>query len=795
MNITYPFFLWTTTETIFFLTFIFVCAALIKSRFTTKITVGIILAGIVLSAALNAAVFLESHSLAFTLGLLPLTIYIPAIILLHLLSDRKFFETVPIWCIGLFGMYAVRFSVKMSIPALTAADISIYACNTILLLIPLAVMSVICIVTVKYIRKPFNQYIRYSGANWILPLILVLLMMALFSYFSNSTYEPILSFLLFLIAIAAFLVIAKLFQAEYDRQQLKKEQDAYETRIRMSQNEYREIARKHELLREYRHDMRHHLLALSNILHDSDSTHAEDYINALVERLEDTENVVYCKNQIINAVLSSYITKAKKIGCVLDTHISIPEKLEIQDIDLCVILANALENAVNACEKEDENHRNIKIKIDFQNALHINIKNSCKEKVVFDENGLPMTSANPDHGIGMKSITNTAEKYNGILKCECSDGEFCLKIILFNISEGEHKPDTAGRKKIAVAKVLFSLIGVWAFLNLSPTVAEALADIPVIGPVVQVITVRHHQSGWGQNKFDVMEPKVLLKHPISARQNLSESAEANTEVEDVQPSTVADIPSSKQPDDKDLSASSAGTFSDNAPLPSTTPAGNAASAPETSIASVTPEIPPTTPEQTQASIIQEITEENPALEEGVEEINDKMEEYIETLRQKYNWYRDRKYMGYVTLESTYTILCNNDDMLTIRFDSTLNAGGSVNFSRCFTLDKRTGNVLELADLFQKDTDYITPISSYILEEMTRQVENNTADFFIPGGIWSDDECFKSIAKDQNFYINEQGKLVIVFDEYEVAPGSMGVVEFVIPTDTIHAILLEPSLIQ
>lgn len=795
MNINYPFFLWTTAEAISFLTFIFVCAALIKSRFNAKITAGIALSGIVLSAALNAAIFLESHDLAFTLGLLPLTIYIPAIVILHLLSERKFFETVSIWCIGLFGMYAVRFSVKMSIPALAAADISIYACNTVLLLIPLAVMSVICIVTAKYIRKPFNQYIRYSGANWALPLTLVLLMMALFSYFENSTYEPVLSFLLFLMVITAFLVIAKLFHAEYNGQQLKKEQDAYETRIRMSQNEYREIAHKHELLREYRHDMRHHLLALSNILHDSDSTHAEDYINALVERLEDTENVVYCKNQIINAVLSSYITKAKKIGCVLDTHISIPEKLEIQDIDLCVILANALENAVNACEKEDENHRNIKIKIDFQNALHINIKNSCKEKVVFDENGLPMTSANPDHGIGMKSITNTAEKYNGILKCECSDGEFCLKIILFNISEGEHKPDTAGSKKIAVAKVLFSLIGVWAFLNLSPTVAEALADIPVIGPVVQVITIRHHQSGWGQNKFDVMEPKVLLQMPMSEQKNPPESAEANAAVEDVQPSTVADIPSSKQPDDKDLSASSAGTFSDNAPFPSTTPAGNAASAPETSIASVTPEIPPTTPEQTQASIIQEITEENPALEEGVEEINDKMEEYIETLCQKYNWYRDRKYMGYVTLESTYTILCNNDDMLTIRFDSTLNAGGSVNFSRCFTLDKRTGSVLELADLFQKDTDYITPISSYILEEMTRQVENGTADFFIPGGIWFDDECFKSIAKDQNFYINEQGKLVIVFDEYEVAPGSMGVVEFVIPTDTIHAILAEPSLIQ
>lgn len=176
-------------------------------------------------------------------------------------------------------------------------------------------------------------------------------------------------------------------------------------------------------------------------------------------------------------------------------------------------------------------------------------------------------------------------------------------------------------------------------------------------------------------------------------------------------------------------------------------------------------------------------------------MNDKMNEYIETLRQKYIWYANRKYMGYVALDSTYTILCNNADMLSIRFDGTLNAGSSAEFSRCFTLDKRTGSVLELADLFRDDADYITPISSNILEQMTIQKANGGANYFIPGGIWSEEECFKSISEDQNFYINDQGRLVIGFDECEVAPGSMGSVEFVIPTDAIAAILAEPSLIQ
>lgn len=781
-------FQWTTTEAIIFLSFIFVCAALVKSRFSFKKTAGIVLSGAVLSAALTTAVFLVSHDLLLTFRLLSLTAYLPAIIVLHLLSDTEFFKTVSIWCIGLLGMYTVRFSAKMINSLLTNSGFPWYAHHVISFLVPLAVMSIICIVTGKYIRRPFYQYTHCSNTNYTLPLIFVLLMMAMFSYFSNSTLDYIVSFLLFLMAITAFLIIARLFQAEHNEQALKKEQDAYEARIRLQQNEYMEITRKHEALREYRHNMRHHLLTLSNILHDSDSAHAKEYINTLFERLEDTENVVYCKNQIINAVLSSYIAKAKKIGCVLDTHISIPEQLEIQDMDLCIILANALENAVHACEKEEENHRYIKIKIDFQNALHINIKNSCTERASFDKNGLPISASKQEHGIGMKSILNTVEKYNGILKCECSDSEFSLRAVLFYISEEKHKPYTAGPHRRSIAGVLLSLAGICVFLNVSPTIAEALGNIPVVGPIVQVITIRHHKSGWGQNTFTALEPEVILELPISGQKILSE----NAETQDAQPSTVTAASSAEEPgnpDTRNLSSESAGT-DDNAPMPSTELVNPA---PETFTASVTPE-------QAQAFIIQKITEEtkdkeNPALEKGVEEINDKMSEYIEILRQKYNWYRDRKYMGYVTLESTYTILCNNDDMLSIRFDSTLNAGGSVTYSRCFTLDKRTGRVLELADLFRKDTDYITPISSYILEEMTRQTENGGGSYFIPGGIWPDNECFKSIAEDQNFYINEENRLVIVFDEYEVAPGSMGVVEFVIPTGVMHAILAEPSLIQ
>lgn len=782
--------LWIATETIIFLTFIFVCAALSKSRFTAKKTTIILLAGTVLSTALNAAVFLGSHDLAFTLGKLWLTTYLPAIIVLHLLSDSGFLRTISIWCIGLLGMYAGYLSLKVPFP--------LYHQALRFLSLP-AVIFIICFVTLKYIRKPFYEYIPCSGIDYSLLMSPVLIIfLAVLSYFSNSATN--LAFLLFLLVIAVFLMTAKLFWTEYTKQQLNKLHEKYETLIQAQQEEFQEITVKHEQLREYRHDMRHHLLVLGNILRDCENRHAREYFNTLAQRLEHTENAAYCKNQMINAVLSFHITKAKEIGCVLDTHISIPEKTDIEEVDLCIILSNALENAVNACRKEDEEHRCIKIKIDYKNVLTISIKNSCNETVSFDKNGMPKTMPKQGHGIGMRSIANMAQKYGGILKCECADGEFKLNILMFHAAKDEHKPCAMNSHEpnaihshqqctVHICRPAFmllsSLIGICAFLIVFLTATNTPTDTPIADSPMQVITARRHHSGWGSNEFDVEEPKIILTPfmPFAP-----EFLSANKETDEVQHTTVT------------AAAPSAEPSADTVPLASAAPTANAVPAPTANAIFGTPKISETTaaaPKSTGSTFptLPVIVPENPALEEGAEEINDKMSEYIETLRQAYYWYLNRKYLGYTALESSYSVLCNNEDMLLIKVYGTLNVGGSADFNRYFTLDKRTGSAIELADLFQKGADYITPISSEILKQMTIQVESGNGVYYISGGIWSDDYCFKNISQEQNFYINDQGKLVIAFDEYEVAPGSMGCVEFVIPTHVIDSILSKPSLIQ
>ena len=182
------------------------------------------------------------------------------------------------------------------------------------------------------------------------------------------------------------------------------------------------------------------------------------------------------------------------------------------------------------------------------------------------------------------------------------------------------------------------------------------------------------------------------------------------------------------------------------------------------------------------------------LSEGVEDLNDRMEAYVAQMKEKFQWYANRKYNGYVGMDVTYDVMRDDEKLMAIRFVGTINAGGSGEYCRWFVLDKQSGEVVELRDLFAEGSDYMGVISAEVLRQMQAQVDAGTGDYYIPGGIWSDDECFKSIAWDQNFYINDSNELVIVFDEYEVASGNMGMPKFVIPTGVLAGILNQPSLI-
>lgn len=144
--------------------------------------------------------------------------------------------------------------------------------------------------------------------------------------------------------------------------------------------------------------------------------------------------------------------------------------------------------------------------------------------------------------------------------------------------------------------------------------------------------------------------------------------------------------------------------------------------------------------------------------------------------------------GYKGLDVSYDVITDTDDWFTLRITVLESSASGYQYYRFYHLDKRTNSVATLSTLFKDGVDYITPISENIKEQMRSNENEDEGIIYFLDDKDMPEENFKEIKADQNFYFNSNNDLVIVFDEYEVAPGSMGTPEFVIPHSVISGLL-------
>jgi len=152
--------------------------------------------------------------------------------------------------------------------------------------------------------------------------------------------------------------------------------------------------------------------------------------------------------------------------------------------------------------------------------------------------------------------------------------------------------------------------------------------------------------------------------------------------------------------------------------------------------------------------------------------------------------------GYLGVDSGYEVVTDTEQLLSIRRYVLNIAGSSSTTYQYDTIDKKEEILITLPSLFQDDS-YIDVISENIKTQMREKMRENDG-FIYWIDIGEDEEFiqpFEKISAHQNFYITEEGKLVISFDEYEVGPGYMGVQEFEIPTEVIQDILVSNKYIK
>lgn len=209
------------TETVIFLSYILICAALFKRRFSPRATVISLAAAAAVIMGVQAA-FILSGEETLALTLLPLTAYLPFSAALYFLSDGGIFETAAVCSVGALGVLILKSLYKILIGFANSGNASgaarYAAVNAVIVLIA----AVFVFIAYRFIGKAFKFCVAENRQNRLLPALPIVLVFLLMFYFLNSTTDETVLFLTMLIALSVFLIIAKLLGSSAELIQTKR---------------------------------------------------------------------------------------------------------------------------------------------------------------------------------------------------------------------------------------------------------------------------------------------------------------------------------------------------------------------------------------------------------------------------------------------------------------------------------------------------------------------------------------------------------------------------------------------
>lgn len=250
-----------------------------------------------------------------------------------------------------------------------------------------------------------------------------------FSALLYSGNKVIVEFLAFAMCISYVIFLFVYFQ-EYELKS-RAEQYGQLTNMQLNslQSEIEQVRNSEQRMKILRHDMRHHLAAIQTFIQQQEPERALDYIQEINKHYDDTVIHSFCKNELLNSVLSIYQTRFTENEIVFYVQVQVSQTLSCSEMTFCAILSNLLENAMYAVTKLPAEHRFVHLNI-FEKANHLLIlqKNPTSETPVFS-NGVPVTTAK-NHGTGVQSVIYYVEKEHGQYQFYMDGEDFVVRIIL-----------------------------------------------------------------------------------------------------------------------------------------------------------------------------------------------------------------------------------------------------------------------------------------------------------------------------------------------------------------------------
>ncbi|MGN0634055.1 MAG: sensor histidine kinase [Oscillospiraceae bacterium] len=207
-----------------------------------------------------------------------------------------------------------------------------------------------------------------------------------------------------------------------DRRIERFQSELIEKQVREIQNMYRQV-------RGWRHDYRNHINNMKIQLSEGNYDKLSGYLNELADDLDTVDTVIKTGNVMADAILNSKLGVAQKLNVRLNVKAAVPDDLPMSDVELCSVLGNMLDNAVEACGALPEEERFMRVYIGkLKGQLYLSVQNSAGK--VRKEKGTYLSTKEGEHGYGLFRIDRVAKKYGGYVNRQNEEGVFAAEIMI-----------------------------------------------------------------------------------------------------------------------------------------------------------------------------------------------------------------------------------------------------------------------------------------------------------------------------------------------------------------------------
>lgn len=201
-------------------------------------------------------------------------------------------------------------------------------------------------------------------------------------------------------------------------------------RKELMEYQYEEIKSVYMDMRGWRHDYHNHMQVMKAQLTLGNLKEIREYLDKLERELDRVDTFVRSGNLMVDAILNSKLTLAGRQEISVNCKARAPKKLSVEDVDLCVILGNLLDNALEACAMVEKENRFLRVYMTVNKSqMYLSVQNSASREPDFEARNY-ITRKRGNHGLGMKRVKAAVDKYGGFLNLANEAGIFAAEVTL-----------------------------------------------------------------------------------------------------------------------------------------------------------------------------------------------------------------------------------------------------------------------------------------------------------------------------------------------------------------------------